>query len=162
VYRLTNTGKQIATLRVVNGNQMEIAFSSSHNLNAQTNRTTADYLAIRNAQETDLNRVFQVRSVLDHKTILVDFAGTTAALPNIEDESTVGSYGNLYIFRSVRINSMDNVNDLISYDVYQDKDESRQIPGDKVFADADASAKRMSNTDFGSTSLTHFHTPGIV
>ena len=140
VYRLTNTGRQIATLRAVNGStQMEIEFSSSHNLNAQSNRTSADYLAIRNAEVEDLNRVFEVKRVVDHKTILVDFAGATGGLPNAEDESTIGSYGSLYIFRSVRFNSMNNVNDVISYDTYQDKDESRQIPGDKVFTDADAS-----------------------
>ena len=64
--------------------------------------------------------MFKVVSVIDHKSILVDYTGSTAGLPNIDDESTADSYGNLYKFTSVRLNSMDNVNDLIHYDNWKD------------------------------------------
>ena len=85
-----------------------------------------------------MNRVFKVVSVIDHKTILVDFEGSSDVLPVLDDNSTADSYGNLYKFISVRLSSMNNVNDLIHYDTYEVKNTTYGYPGDKVFADADS------------------------
>ena len=41
--------------------------------------------------------------------------------------------------RVCEIASMDNVNDLLNYDDYTDKNDAIEQPGDKVFADADSS-----------------------
>ena len=139
VKRLSSANTTIAELESINDNQqMIITFSGSHGLNAQSNRTEADYFAILNAQVLGLNRVFKVNSVIDHKTILVDFDGDVEALPILNDNSTADSYGNLYKFISVRLSSMNNVNDLIHYDTYEVKNTTYGYPGDKVFADADS------------------------
>ena len=77
VRRLTSANTTIVQLESINDNtQMIVTFSGSHGLTAQTNRTEADYFAILNAQVLGLNRVFKVNSVIDHKTILVDFEGS--------------------------------------------------------------------------------------
>ena len=59
------------------------------------------------------------------------------ALPSLDDGSTADSFGNVLKFVSVRLDSMDNVNDRLGYDVYKDKIEALET-GDKVFADADS------------------------
>ena len=71
--------------------------------------------------------------------MIIDYTGNTAFIPTLADGSTADSYGNVYKFVSVRLSSMDNVNDLINYDDYNDKDDAIEKPGDKVFADADSS-----------------------
>ena len=140
VVRMTNAKIKIAELRTMNGTtQLEITFTGSHGLLAQTPTSLADYFAIANSEEPTLNGVYQVSSVSDHKTVIVDYTGNTAFIPNLEDGSTADTYGNIYKFISVRLNSMDNVNDLINYADYNDKADSISKPGDKVYADTDSS-----------------------
>ena len=115
VYRLTNAQFKIATVKSINDStQLEITFTTSHGLTAGTNTTEADYFAITNSQSTELNAVYIVQSVPDHKTVIVDYTGTIAFLPTLEDGSTADSYGNVYKFISVRLSSMDYVNDVLN------------------------------------------------
>jgi len=140
VFRITNAGVKIADLRLVDSStQLEITFTGSHGLSAGTTSTQADYFAIANSEEPTLNGVYRVSSTPDHKTVIIDYTGNVGFIPALEDGSTADSYGNVYKFISVRLASMDNVNDLISYSEYQDKDDDIEREGDKVFADADSS-----------------------
>ena len=142
VLRLTNAGIRIQSLTPFeNGTRLQIIFTGSHGLSEGTNTSEADYFAISNSEATTLNRVFQVSRVIDHKSIEIDFEGNTDFIPTLEDGSTADSYGIIYKFISVRLGSMDNVNDRINYKEYKDKDDDRQVKleGDKVFADADSS-----------------------
>ena len=140
VVRVTNAKIKIAELRTLNGTtQLEMTFTGSHGLTAETPTALADYFAITNSEEPTLNGVYQVSSVSDHKTLIVDYVGNTAFIPTLEDGSTADSYGNIYKFISVRLDSMNNVNDLINYVDYNDKDDTISKPGDKVFVDTDSS-----------------------
>ena len=140
VFRITSAGIKIADLHLINdASQLEITFTGSHNLTAGSTTTQADYFGISNSEEITLNGVYQVRSIPDHKTVIIDYDGNVGFIPALEDGSTADSYGNIYKFVSVRLASMDNVNDLIDFENYTDKDEAIEQPGDKVFADADSS-----------------------
>jgi hypothetical protein len=142
VFRLTSAGIKIDQLSTSeNATRLLIQFTGSHGLSAGSNTTEADYFAISNSEATTLNRVFQVSSVPDHRTVIVDYNDNVDFIPTLADGSTADSYGNVYKFVSVRLSSMDNVNDRLDYSVYRDKDEDRQVKleGDKVFADADSS-----------------------
>ena len=140
VYRITDTGNTVDLLQPLNdATEMKIIFNKSHGLLGRSRTRTADYFAISNAQLADLNKVFRVKQVLDHKTVLIDYDGGIDILPTLADNSTASSFGNLYKFVSVRLNSMDNVNDLIAHEEYNDRDDVNDVPGDKVFADADSS-----------------------
>ena len=141
VFRLTSAGINIDQLSTSeNATKLLIQFTGSHGLSAGTNTTEADYFAISNSESTTLNRVFQVSSVPDHKTVIVNYEDNVNFIPTLADGSTADSYGNVYKFISVRLGSMDNVNDRLDYSVYRDKDDDRQVKleGDKVFADADS------------------------
>ena len=141
VFRLTSAGIKIDQLSTSeNATKLLIQFTGSHGLSAGTNTTEADYFAISNSESTTLNRVFQVSSVPDHKTVIVNYEDNVNFIPTLADGSTADSYGNVYKFISVRLGSMDNVNDRLDYSVYRDKDDDRQVKleGDKVFADADS------------------------
>ena len=83
--------------------------------------------------------MYQVSSAPSHKTVIIDYSGNVGFIPALEDGSTADSYGNLYKFISVRLSSMDNVNDLLEHDQYVDKNDAIEQPGDKAFADADSS-----------------------
>jgi hypothetical protein len=140
VYRFTSAGIKIQSLKAINDStQMEIIFTDSHGLSAGSTTTLPDYFAISNSEETTLNQVYQVSSLPDHKTVIIDYTGNSAFIPTLADGSTADSYGNIYKFVSVRLSSMDNVNDLLNYSVYKDKNDSIEKEGDKVFADADSS-----------------------
>jgi hypothetical protein len=140
VFRITSARLKIEQLRSVNDvSQLELVFTDSHGLTGNTSTKLADYFGISNSQEPTLNGVYQVSSVVDHKTVIIDYDGNTGFIPSLEDGSTADSYGMIYKFVSVRLNSMNNVNDLINYADYNDKDEAIDQPGDKVYADADAS-----------------------
>ena len=78
-------------------------------------------------------------STPDHQTVVIDFEGNTAFIPTLADGSTADSFGNVYKFVSVRLSSMDNVNDLLTHDQYVDKNDAIEQAGDKVFADSDSS-----------------------
>jgi hypothetical protein len=139
VFRLTVADFKIATLRTINNaSQLEITFTGSHGLSGASPTAEADFFAISNSEETTLNAVYQVSSIPDHKTVVIDYTGNTAFIPTLEDGSTADSYGNIYKFVSVRLSSMDNVNDRLNYYDYNDKDDAIEREGDKVFADADS------------------------
>ena len=140
VFRITSAGIKIADLQLINdASQLEITFTGSHNLTAGSTTTQADYFGISNSEESTLNGVYQVIATPDHKTVIIDYDGNVGFIPALEDGSTADSYGNIYKFVSVRLASMDNVNDLIDFEDYTDKDDAIGQPGDKVFADADSS-----------------------
>ena len=140
VFRLTSAGIKIATLSTSeNATRLLIEFTGSHGLSAGDNTTPADYFAISNSEATTLNRVFQVSSTPNHKSVIVEYEDNVNFIPTLLDGSTADSYGNVYKFVSVRVDSMDNVNDRLDYHVYRDKDVSSELPGDKIFTDADTS-----------------------
>jgi hypothetical protein len=140
VFRLTSAGIKIQSLRSLNNaTQMEITFTKNHGLSAGSTTTLPDYFAITNSQEASLNQVYQVGSVPDYKTVIIDYIGSRGFIPTLEDGSSADSYGNIYKFVSVRLSSMDNANDLLNYSVYDDKNDAIEKEGDKVFADADSS-----------------------
>jgi len=140
VFRITTAGFTIAELLPINdASQLEITFTDSHGLSAGSPTSLPDYFAIANGESNSLNDVYTVSSVISHKTLVVDYTGSTAFLPTLADGSTADSYGNIYKFVSVRLASMDNVNDLLKYSVYKDENTSILRKGDKVFADADSS-----------------------
>ena len=140
VLRISSAGIKIATLELINDStQLVITFTGSHNLSAGTTTTQADYFAIANSEEATLNGVYQVSSVSSHKTLIIDYSGNVGFIPALEDGSTADSYGNIYKFVSVRLSSMDKVNDLLNHDDYTDKNDAIEQPGDKVFADTDSS-----------------------
>ena len=140
VFRITSVGIKIANLHLINdATQLEITFTGSHNLSAGTSTSEADYFAISNSEEITLNGVYQVKATPDHKTVIIDYKGNVGFIPALEDGSTADSYGNIYKFVSVRLSSMDNVNDLLNYNDYIDKNDAIEQAGDKVFADADSS-----------------------
>ena len=138
VLRLTSIGIKIANLSLINeSTQLEITFTGSHGLTAGSSVIQPDYFAISNSQEATLNGVYEVKATPTHKSVIVDYTGNVGFIPALEDGSTADSYGNVYKFVSVRLATMDNVNDLVSYDVYQDRNDAIEQPGDKVFADSD-------------------------
>ena len=140
VLRMTFAGFKISGLSSsLDSTELTFTFTSSHGLTEGSATTTADYFAITNAESTVLNKVYRVKRVPAHDKIVVDYTDTTTFIPTLADGSTADSYGNVYKFISVRLSSMDNVNDKISYDEFKDKDTALEIPGDKVFADADSS-----------------------
>jgi hypothetical protein len=140
VLRISSAGIKIATLNLINdASQLEITFTGSHNLTAGSTNTQADYFGISNSEEATLNGVYQVSATPDHKTVIIDYDGNVGFIPALEDGSTADSYGNIYKFVSVRLSSMDNVNDLLGFEHYTDKDDDIDRPGDRVFADADSS-----------------------
>ena len=140
VFRITSAGIKIADLHLINdASQLEITFTGSHNLTAGSTTTQADYFGISNSEEATLNGVYQISATPDHKTVIIDYDGNVGFIPALEDGSTADSYGNIYKFISVRLASMDNVNDLIDFENYTDKNDAIEQPGDKVFADADSS-----------------------
>ena len=140
VFRITDAGIKIADLNLINDStQLEITFTGSHNLTAGSTTTQADYFGISSSEEATLNGVYQVSATPDHKTVIIDYDGNVGFIPALEDGSTADSYGNIHKFVSVRLSSMDNVNDLINFENYIDKNDAIGQPGDKVFADADSS-----------------------
>jgi hypothetical protein len=140
VLRISSAGIKIANLQLINNStQLEINFTDSHNLSAGSSTTQADYFAISNSEEASLNGVYQITATPSHKSVIIDYSGNVGFIPALEDGSTADSYGNIYKFVSVRLSSMDNVNDLLNYNDYVDKNEAIEQAGDKVFADTDSS-----------------------
>ena len=139
VLRMTFANCKIANISSINeATQLQLTFTTSHGLSAGSRTTEADLFAISNSEEATLNGVYRVASTPDHKTVIIDFEGNTGFIPTLEDGSTADTYGNLYKFVSVRLSSMDNVNDRLKYFEYNDKDDAISQPGDKVFADSDS------------------------
>ena len=139
VLRITSANIKIVTLELINDStQLEITFTGSHNLTAGSTTAEADYFAISNSEEQTLNGVYQIKATPDHKTVIIDYTGNVGFIPALEDGSTADSFGNIYKFISVRLASMDNVNDSLDFEDYNDKDDAIGQSGDKVFADADS------------------------
>ena len=140
VLRISSAGIKIANLQLINNaTQLEINFTDSHNLSTGSTTTQADYFAISNSEEQSLNGVYQIKATPSHKSVIIDYSGNVGFIPALEDGSTADSYGNIYKFISVRLSSMDHVNNLLNYNDYIDKNEAIDQAGDKVFADADGS-----------------------
>ena len=140
VFRITNGKVKIKSLKPISdATELEMNFTGSHGLSAGTTTSEADFFAISNAENEDINKVYKVKRVLDHDTIVVDYDGNTAFIPILADNSTADSYGNFYKFVTVRLASMDDVNVLLDYNDYVDKNDSLEFKGDKVFADSDSS-----------------------
>jgi hypothetical protein len=140
VLRLTVASFKIASIKSLNNaTQLQIRFTGSHGFSAGSMTTEADYFAIANSESETLNGAYQVARVIDHNTVVIDYDGNTSFIPVLEDGSTADSYGNVYKFISVRLASMNNVNDNLSYSQYRDKEYSAGRQGDVVFADADSS-----------------------
>ena len=93
---------------------MEITFTGSHGLSIGSLTTVPDYFAIRNSQETELNQVYEVADVPGHRTVVINYSGSRAFLPNLADGSTADSYGDVYKFVSVRISSTVFVKEKVS------------------------------------------------
>ena len=135
VQRITSSNIKIASTRAINGGtQLEVMLTGPHSF------TAGDYFAISNSQFAGLNGVYTVDTVVDYRTIIFNFGKTdqVAGLGLLADESTLATYGNVLKFISVRLSSMNNVNDLLSYTDYRDADTVNETNGDRVFADADS------------------------
>ena len=139
VYRLTNANFKIDQLSTSEqGTELQIVFTDSHGLSAGGIANEPDFFAISNSQTSTLNKVFQVKRVVDHKSLVIDYDDNISFIPTLVDGSTADSYGNIYKFVSVRLSSMDNVNDNLNYSVYRDRNDSLFLKGDKAFADSDS------------------------
>ena len=64
---------------------MKIIFDKAHGLSAGTRTTQADFIALSNSQLEELNKVFKVHTVVDFKTVLVDYTGSVAILPQLQE-----------------------------------------------------------------------------
>ena len=112
VQRITNTNLNLVSIKPFNNNtQVVLLLNGAHNL------SVGQYIAVNNSQFPLLNRVYQVREVVDQRSLLVDFqnANTISRSFTVTDESTVVTYGSLYSFISVRLSTLDNVNSLLPY-----------------------------------------------
>ena len=120
VQRVTPAGIKIASVRSINdATQLEITFTADHSFSAGSTTTTPDFMAIANSESEQLNGVYKVASVEDYKRILIDYSGDVSFIPALVDGSTADTYGNVYKFVSVRLTSMNNVNDSLSYGEYR-------------------------------------------
>ena len=137
VQRITNTGVNIISIQPLNNQtELRLTFSDSHGFSKN------DFVLISNSQFTELNGVYKITSVPDHKNIVFDFEETgIQTFGTLADGSTLDSYGNVYKFVSVRLSSMNNVNSLLSYSEYQDKDDLNSVNGDRVFVDNNGNSK---------------------
>ena len=132
VQRITNTNLNLVSIKPFNNNtQVVLLLNGAHNL------SVGQYIAVNNSQFPLLNRVYQVREVVDQRSLLVDFqnANTISRSFTVTDESTVVTYGSLYSFISVRLSTLDNVNSLLPYSEYRAADSLNKVPGDKIFVD---------------------------
>jgi hypothetical protein len=134
VQRVSNTGLRITSITAINNNtQLEITFTGTHSF--QKN----DYFSIVNSQYDTLNAVYQVAMSSADNSIIFDFNRaniiTTITGTTLADGSTLETYGNVYKFVSVRLATMNNVNDRLSYRDYRDANETIETNGDRVFAD---------------------------
>jgi len=135
VQRVTSPDVKVASTRSINsGSQLEVVLTGAHGF------TAGDYFAISNSQFAGLNGVYTVYAVVDYRTIIFDFGKSdqVTGLGLLADESTLATYGNVLKFISVRLSSMNNVNDLLSYADYRDIDPVNDRNGDRVFADTDS------------------------
>ena len=130
VQRVTSANNTVKSIQSFNNDtQVLIQTNLSHNF------IKGDYIGIRNSQFPDFNGVYEVQEVPTSKQVLVNFLNASrlgSAISVLEDESTFNTYGDVYKFISVRIASMNNVNDALSYSDYKFKDSTNNVNGDRV------------------------------
>ena len=133
VQRVTSTNNTVKTIQSFNDDtQLLINTNLSHSF------AKGEYIGIRNSQFDDLNGVYEIQDVPTGKQILINFINGSklgAGVSILQDESTFSTYGDVYKFVSVRLASMNNVNDLLSYGDYRFKDTINKQNGDRVFVD---------------------------
>ena len=138
VLRLTSTGLKITAMRQINNaTQLEVILTSNHNF------VSGDYFTILNSQHAQLNGVYIVYSTPTSSSLIFNYnrSNRISATGLAPDQSTVNTYGNIYKWVSVRVPSMDNVNDRIPYNVYRDVDTANFVNGDRIFADSNTQDK---------------------
>ena len=136
VQRITKTSTRIVSSIAVNeGAQLLLTTDKDHNL------LKNQFFAIRNSQFSNLNGIYKISEVPSSRKILFDFQGINqvTALSVLADGSSLDTFGDIYKLVSVRLASMDNVNDLLNYSEYQDIDLINERNGDRVFADSKSS-----------------------
>ena len=134
VQRITFSGQKITSIVSYSSeSQARLTLDTSHNF------VKDDYIMIKNSQFEQLDGVYKVSAVEDSRTLFVQFAegDQINLISQLQDQSTLDTYGNIYKFVSVRLASMNNVNDLISFDEYRKRNDTIDEQGDIVFADAD-------------------------
>ena len=131
VQRVTYSGVKLESVNSASENVLVLNTNISHNF------LRNDFIGIKDSAFDQLNRVFKVNEVLNSRTLTVTFANQNEinSLNVIADNSTVDTFGNLYKFVSVRITSMDNVNDNISFRDFIESDQANGKNGDRVFVD---------------------------
>ena len=133
VQRITSTNNTIKTIKSYNGDtQILITTNLSHTF------SKGDYIGVRNSQFADLNGAYEVKEIPNGKQVIFDFVNASklnTAISVLSDQSTFDTYGDVYKFTSVRLASMNNVNDLLSYSDYRDRDDINIVNGDRVFVD---------------------------
>ena len=133
VQRVTSANNTVKSIQSFNNDtQILIETNLSHNF------AKGDYIGIRNSQFEEFNGVYEIQEVPTSKQVLINFLNASrlgTAISVLEDESTFNTYGDVYKFISVRLASMNNVNDALSYSDYQFKDSINNVNGDRVFVD---------------------------
>jgi hypothetical protein len=133
VQRVTSTANTVKSIQSYNNDtQMLINFTLTHSF------VKNDYIGIRNSQFTDFNGVYEVQEVPSSNSVIINFLNASrlgSAITVLRDESTYDTYGDVYKFVSVRLASMNNVNDALSYSDYRYKDTVNEVNGDRVFVD---------------------------
>jgi len=133
VQRISKTNIKIVRIENVNeGLQLQVTLDKDHSF------TKNIYFAIRNSEFTNLNGVYKISSVPSSRKLVFDFSGTNQiiALSRLADGSTLDTFGDVYKLVSVRLASIDNVNDQLNYSEYQDIDIVNEKNGDRVFVDS--------------------------
>ena len=121
---------KIVSMQSINSaTQLTVTFNNVHTF------IVGDFIGISQSQHSTVNGVYEIKTISSSKSVIFDFSDTLNAVPVLQDLSTVSTYGNIYKFVSVRLATMDNVNDLIAYSEYKDKNVTYNKPGDKVFVD---------------------------
>ena len=135
VQRITSTENTIKNMQSFNNDtQLLIRTNLSHSF------VKGEYVGIRNSQFEELNGVYEIQEVPNANQVLINYVNASrlgAGISVLEDESTFSTYGDVYKFVSVRLSTMNNVNDLLSYSDYRKKDVANKVNGDRVFADND-------------------------
>ena len=136
VQRISKTDTKVLAIEAVNeSKQLLITLDRTHSF------IKNQYIAIRNSEFSNLNGVYKILSTPSSSTILFDFDKTNqiVSLTGISDTSTLDTYGDVYQLVSVRLSSMNNVNNLLSYSEYRDVDAVNDTKGDRVFVDSKSS-----------------------
>ena len=137
VQRITSAKNTIQSIQPFNDDtQLLVKFNLSHTFEKN------DYLGVRNSQFTELNGLYEIKEIQDSRSVIIDYENASrlgVGVSVLEDESTLSTYGDIYKLVSVRLASMNNVNDLLSYSDYIKKDTINLVNGDRVFVDNDGS-----------------------